>query len=33
MEERSGKHKILILGASGFLGQALYKELCPYFRT
>lgn len=33
MEERGNKHKILILGASGFLGQALYKELCPYFKT
>lgn len=27
------KHRILILGASGFLGNALYKELCPYFKT
>lgn len=27
------KHKILILGASGFLGHAIYKELCPYFNT
>ncbi len=25
--------KILILGGSGFLGNALYKELCPYFDT
>ncbi|MDB2606277.1 sugar nucleotide-binding protein [Zobellia sp.] len=25
--------KILILGGSGFLGNALYKELCPYFNT
>lgn len=25
--------KILILGASGFIGNALYKELCPYFDT
>jgi dTDP-4-dehydrorhamnose reductase len=24
-------NKILILGASGFIGQALYKELGPYF--
>lgn len=31
MEER-GK-KILILGASGFLGNAIYKELCNYFDT
>lgn len=27
------KHRILILGASGFLGNALYRELCPYFKT
>lgn len=27
------KHRILILGGSGFLGGAIYKELCPYFRT
>ncbi len=27
------KHRILILGASGFLGNALYKELCAYFNT
>ncbi|WMI65031.1 sugar nucleotide-binding protein [Aestuariibaculum sp. YM273] len=27
------KHRILILGASGFLGHAIYKELCPYFNT
>ena len=33
MKERESKHSILILGASGFLGNALYKELCPYFRT
>lgn len=25
--------KILILGASGFVGNALYKELCSYFDT
>lgn len=25
--------RILILGASGFIGNALYKELCPYFDT
>lgn len=24
---------ILILGASGFIGNALYKELAPYFKT
>ncbi|WP_142786191.1 sugar nucleotide-binding protein [Changchengzhania lutea] len=33
MIKREDKHTILILGASGFLGGALYKELCPYFRT
>ncbi len=27
------KNKILILGASGFIGRALYKELCNYFDT
>ncbi len=27
------KHRILIFGASGFLGNALYKELCSYFKT
>lgn len=32
MVEQGGK-KILILGASGFLGNALYKELCSYFDT
>lgn len=25
--------RILILGGSGFIGHALYKELCNYFRT
>lgn len=30
---KNTKHRILILGASGFLGQALYKELCGYFKT
>ena len=27
------KKKILILGASGFIGNGLYKELCNYFDT
>lgn len=27
------KKKILILGASGFIGNALYKELCAYYDT
>lgn len=33
MIRKDDKHKILILGASGFLGSAIYKELCPYFKT
>lgn len=33
MKEREDKHRILILGASGFLGNAIYKELCSYFKT
>lgn len=33
MNKRSDKHRVLILGASGFLGGAIYKELCPYFKT
>ncbi|WOD43836.1 sugar nucleotide-binding protein [Hwangdonia lutea] len=35
MKEKAAenKHSILILGASGFLGGAIYKELCSYFRT
>lgn len=28
-----GNKKILIFGASGFLGNAIYKELCTYFDT
>jgi len=32
MKERNSK-KILILGASGFIGGALYRELCSYFDT
>jgi len=27
------KNKILILGASGFIGNTIYKELLPYFDT
>ena len=30
---KDSKHRILILGASGFLGHAIYKELCSYFKT
>lgn len=33
MKRITSKHKILILGASGFLGGAIYKELCSYFKT
>ncbi|WNH12362.1 sugar nucleotide-binding protein [Thalassobellus suaedae] len=32
-KKKESKHRILILGASGFLGGAIYKELCSYFRT
>src|SRR5690606_28747028 len=27
------KKKILILGGSGFVGNAIYRDLCPYFDT
>lgn len=33
MKAFESKHRILILGASGFIGNALYKELCSYFKT
>lgn len=33
MKGKDIKHRILILGASGFIGNALYKELCSYFKT
>ena len=33
MKKRVSKHRILIFGASGFLGNAIYKELCSYFKT
>lgn len=33
MPKYSKKATILILGASGFIGNAIYKELCGYFRT
>ena len=29
----SKKHRILILGVSGYLGNLLYRELYPYFKT
>ena len=33
MIKREEKHRILILGVSGFLGSSIYKELYAYFRT
>ncbi|TVZ59815.1 dTDP-4-dehydrorhamnose reductase [Flavobacteriaceae bacterium MAR_2010_105] len=33
MKENYTKHRVLILGGSGFLGNAIYKELCSYFKT
>lgn len=33
MKRFESKHRILILGASGFIGNALYKELYAYFNT
>ena len=33
LKAKESKHRILILGASGFLGSAVYKELCSYFKT
>tara|TARA_R110002049_G_scaffold309200_2_gene518511 strand:- start:17668 stop:18504 length:837 start_codon:yes stop_codon:yes gene_type:complete len=30
---KESKYRILILGASGFLGGSIYKELCAYFNT
>jgi len=33
MKKGEIKHSILILGGSGFLGGAIYKELCAYFKT
>ncbi|NRD23723.1 sugar nucleotide-binding protein [Winogradskyella litoriviva] len=32
-KEAAQKHRILVLGASGYIGNAIYKELGPYFRT
>ena len=32
-KQQNSKHRILILGGSGFLGGAIYKELCSYFKT
>ena len=33
MKKTKRKYKILILGVSGYLGNAIYRELCDYFRT
>ena len=33
MNTPENKHRILILGASGFIGSAVYRELCAYFKT
>lgn len=33
MTPKENKHRILILGASGFLGHTLYKELHGYYNT
>ena len=33
MKKDLNKHRILILGASGYIGNSIYKELGPYFRT
>ncbi|WP_339756531.1 sugar nucleotide-binding protein [uncultured Winogradskyella sp.] len=33
MKKDLNKHRILILGASGYIGNAIYKELGPYFKT
>ena len=33
MKQKQSKERILILGASGFIGNAIYKELCSYFNT
>ena len=33
MLKKEQKHCVLVIGASGFIGNAIYKELGPYFRT
>ncbi len=33
MKNLPSKHRILIFGASGFLGNAIYREFCSYFKT
>lgn len=33
MTKAVNKHRVLVLGASGYIGNSIYKELCPYFKT
>lgn len=33
MKREQSKDRILILGASGYIGNAIYKELCSYYKT
>jgi len=33
MKKDENKHRILILGASGYIGNSIYRELAPYFKT
>jgi len=33
MKKEENKHSVLILGASGYIGNSIYKELGPYFKT
>lgn len=33
MKDDLNKHRILVLGGSGFLGNAIYKELSSYYHT
>ncbi len=33
MIKKTDKHRILILGASGFIGNAIYRELASYYKT
>lgn len=33
MKKELGKHRVLIFGASGYIGSAIYKELNSYFKT